>query len=694
MRLAIACLAGLLSTAIPLAQAAPTPVGLGDFFRLKRAADPQIAPDGSRIAYVVYAPDVGTDNYGSAIRLVSVRDARDVPIASDAGMPRWSPDGRALAFVRFGAAGAELVIAEARDLGGVASTLRSVAQLPVAPRELAWSPDGTRLAFLGVASKPWRAPVAYSPPEGANWAPRPLVFENGGFQTLSDQLPAEASEVRMYVVDAARGAVQRVPAVDLGDSLPLAGSGLAWSRDGRRLLTSLARRPDAWQNVLQGALYSVDVDSGAVGTVAGEPGSLNTRVSVAANGAVAFTCRPASREPLLRFEACVGPSDQGPFRSLTADLDRLVLPTQIAHDGSGVYAAYPERGVARIAWFGLDGRREVLAETGGGDADAYTDGGAISVARDGTVAFLFSDARTPSEVAVVRRGTKPRVLTRLNADLLAARIVNPVEEIEFTPTDGAMTVHAYVVRPAGADPTRKVPAIVMLHGGQSSDYGPDFDLVSQTFAAHGYLVILPNYRGSGSYGRAFANVAGSPVGREHDVIGAAQAAVARLNADPERLYVMGGSGGALITGWTITRTKVFRAAVMWYAPVEWWTYAMESSTGPTTLVGGFESAPWERPAEYIVRSPYAYVGQVTTPTMLVVGDHDRITPVSGSIAFFRALQIRGVPSELVVYPGAGHGINARPSNAMGHIAETLGWLARYGGPKVVPEELPAAEPAR
>jgi acylaminoacyl-peptidase len=369
------------------------------------------------------------------------------------------------------------------------------------------------------------------------------------------------------------------------------------------------------------------------------------------------------------------------------------MPLRIAPKGDGVFGMVGERGVSRLTWFGLDGKREELARTGGGDADAYMGGGAFSVARDGTVAFLYSDSNTPSEVAVVRRGSPMRVITKINDDLMRSREIHTIDEIVFTPTDGAADVHAFVVKPLKTDPARKPPAIVLLHGGQSSDYGPDFDTASQVFAAHGYLVILPNYRGSGSYGRAFSNVAGSPASREHDVLGAADALVRRYGADPDRLYVMGGSGGALISAWTIGQSTRFRAAVLWYAPVEWWTYAMESATGPTSIFAGFDHAPWEHAAQYLARSPYAYVGNVKTPTMLIVGDQDRITPVSGSIAYFRALQMRNVPSELVVYPGATHGIADRPSQSMGYITETLGWLERNGGPPVVTPKFPALQSA-
>lgn len=701
---AAACLIAAVATASP-ARAAPAtssavePVGLGDYFRLKRASDPQISPDGTRVAYVEIAPDVARDAWRSSVRLVEIANASDAALATSNGAsfhPRWSPDGRLLAFVHSGSQGLELAIAEPpRQVTGGTWVVRTVGALPAAPLDLAWSPDGRRLAFVGRLDAALRPPVAGAPPAGATWSPRPLIYDWGGFQQLTQMLPGSGDDFALFVIaaDGSNGGARRVTApAALGRSLPFMPPGLAWSPDGRRVLTSLQLGRDAFLNVIQGLLYGIDVATGSVEQVAGEAGGGYFRPSFSRGGALGFGCRKPSRNNMLRFEFCFGESERGPFRSLAQEIDGMILPAIVSPDGRGFYGVYGERGISYLTWFGLDGRRERLAQTGGGDAGAYTAGGAISVSGDGTVAFLFSDARTPSEVAIVRRGARPRVLTKLNAGLIAGRTISPVSEVTYTPTDGATDVHAFLFQPTRRTPGRRPPGIVVLHGGQSSDYGPDFDLMPQVFAAHGYFVMLPNYRGSGTYGRAFANTAsGLPIDREHDVLGAADALVA-AGADPERLYVMGGSGGGLITGWTIARTPRFRAAVIWYGVTEWWAYSMEAATGPSSMLG-FRRPPWEDPAEYVGRSPYAQLGNVSTPTMLIAGADDRITPVSGAIAFFRGLQFRGVPSELVVYPGEGHGIDDTPSHLMGHIAETLGWLERHGGESVVSPRLPELAPA-
>ncbi|MGL5838203.1 MAG: prolyl oligopeptidase family serine peptidase [Sphingorhabdus sp.] len=654
------------------------PVNLGDFFEVKRADDPQIARDARHVAFTEIRANAAEDRWQTRVQVVSTTSeppAITLPQQGDSMMPRWSADGR-LAYVRFGKNGAEIVVHEGATIA-----------LEGSPIDFAWSPDGRTIAFLSRLGLPLRAPVAQV--TGAMAANAPSIYSSAGFQEVNDMLPRNAADYAVYTVPSEGGAPQRITASRvLGEALPYTRPSIVWTPEGSRLLLSLNLAPDGYLNLIQGLLYAVDAKSGAVTRHAGVDGGAYFNPSFAADGTLGLSCRAPSTQNLIRFEFCINAPDSS-LKSQAPEIDSLIYPARIAPDGKGFFGVYGERGHGRLAWFGANGKREILAQTGGGDANAYVDGGALTVARDGTVAFLLSDGRTPSEVAIVKRGGRPRTLTSLNTGYIQSRQINLGAEITYSPTDGSMDVGAFLYIPSAREAGAKPPGIVMLHGGQSSDYGPDFDLVPQIFAAHGYMTILPNYRGSGTYGRAFANVSsGSPADREHDVIGAADALVA-AGADPDRLFVLGGSGGGMITGWTIGRTKRFRAAVMWYPVTEWWNYAMEAATGPTSRTS-FRRWPWEDPAEYVSRSPYAQIGEIGTPTMLIVGDRDRITPISGAIAFFRALRVRGVESELVVYPGAAHGIDGVPSQAMGHIAETLGWLAKHGGNPIIPPELPDA----
>ncbi|MEY3233221.1 MAG: hypothetical protein RL230_492 [Pseudomonadota bacterium] len=676
------------------AAAVAPPVGLGDYFQVKRVDDPRISPDAKLVAFVQITPDVASDRWVSGVKLVSTEDgalARTLAGQGDSFMPRWSPDGKYIGYLRVCASGLQLVTLKTEDaMKGSDASLRVVALLPGGPIDFAWSPDGSRLAALVRLGTPLRESRAAKPPQGATWTEPPLIYSSAGFQQVNDMLPKTANDFAVFVVSAEGGEPKRITTSGaLGESLPYTKPDLVWMPDGKRVLVSLNLAEKGYLNAIQGSLYTIDAQSGTIQRLAGQDGGAYFNPSFARDGLLGFSCRAPTRNNLIRFEFCLQSANQ-PQKSVETPIEGMIYPAKLLPDGSGFVGVFGDRGRGKLAVFGMDGSQQILAETGGGDANAYFDGGALTVSENGTVAFLLSNGRVPSAVALARRGSTMRVLLDPNAAYIANRAISLAKEITYTPSDGAADVGAFLFPATTSSGTGKPPGIVMLHGGQSSDYGPDFDLVPQVFSAHGYHVVLPNYRGSGTYGRAFANMStGAPIDREFDVIGAADALVV-AGADPDRIYLMGGSGGGMITGWTISRTKRFRAAVMWYPTTEWWSFAMESAVGPTTLAS-FRRAPWEDPAEYIARSPYAQIGTIETPTMVIIGDHDRITPLSGAMTFFRGLKIKGVETELVVYPGAAHGIDSAPSQAMGHIAETLGWLERYGGNKVQLPALPAAE---
>ena len=684
----------LIATAISLtfictspayANEAKQPVNLGDYFRLKRTDDPRISPDGRVVAYVELSPKIDTDRYQSSVRIAAVADtfvAAQIRESYDTYLPRWSSDGSHLSYIRADKNGIELVsLATTELMSAKAPQLRMIATLPSSPIDYAWSPDGSQIAALFRLGAPLRQSAAAVAPNGTTWIAGPKIYGSPVSQQVNEMLPDTANDFALFVISTQTGATRRITEVgSLGEALPYTRPDIVWMPDGNAVLLSLNLSEKGYLNALQGLLYEVNVQNGSLKKHAGTEGGAYFNPSYARNGVLGFSCRAPSRNNLIRFEFCTE-NARGVLNSAAPEIDSMIYPAKVALDGNGFYGVYGKRGIGRLAWFGPNGQREILAETGGGDANAYLDGGSLTVSNDGTVAFLLSNGEVPSAVATVRRGGKPIILADPNGDYIAGRHVIPGQPLTFRPVDGAQDVGGFLFKPQVQGNKQKPPAIIMLHGGQSSDYGPDFDLVPQIFAAHGYMVMLPNYRGSGSYGREFANAStSSPVDREFDVEGAADAIVA-AGADPERLYLMGGSGGGMITGWTIGTTNRFRAAVMWYPTTEWWLFAMESAVGPTTL-SSFRNAPWEDPAEYISRSPYAQIGKVQTPTMLIIGDHDRITPMSGSIAFFRGLRVLGIDAELVVYPGAAHGIDTVPSQAMGHIAETLTWLERHGGAKV------------
>jgi dipeptidyl aminopeptidase/acylaminoacyl peptidase len=224
-----------------------------------------------------------------------------------------------------------------------------------------------------------------------------------------------------------------------------------------------------------------------------------------------------------------------------------------------------------------------------------------------------------------------------------------------------------------------VPLILEIHGGPHTSYGESFATDMQLYAAAGYAVLYTNPRGSTSYGEQFANLIDKnyPGPDYDDLIAAVDAAVAKGVADPNNLFVTGGSGGGVLTAWIIGKTDRFKAAAV-QKPVINWTSQTLNSDIPTTVAGyWFEKKPWEDPEGYWKRSPLSLVGNVKTPTLVVVGEKDYRTPVSESEQYYAALQLEQVPTALVVVPGANHGFTARPSHSGAKAAAILAWFDRY-----------------
>lgn len=276
-------------------------------------------------------------------------------------------------------------------------------------------------------------------------------------------------------------------------------------------------------------------------------------------------------------------------------------------------------------------------------------------------------------------GGKTRRLTNLNANLLEAKALASVRKIAVTAPDGR-AIDAWLATPPGRQPGQKVPLILEIHGGPNSAYGPSFSSDVQLYAAAGYAVLWTNPRGSTSYGAEFANLIDKnyPSQDYDDLIASVDAAIADGTADPDNLFVTGGSGGGVLTAWIVGKTNRFKAAATQKPVINWTSEALTMDATLFTSRYWFTKKPWEDPMSYWNRSPLSLVGNVKTPTLVVVGGEDYRTPVSESEQYYAALQIQGVPTALVKVPGASHGgLAARPSQSAAKAAAILAWFDRY-----------------
>lgn len=645
-----------------------------DLFRLEVATDPQIAPDGRSVVYVRRSNDIMTDRARNTLWIIDVPAGTQAPLVAGPGshmQPRWSPDGSRLAYISTGeeGAGAQLHVRWMKS----GATVR-LTGLPERPRNIAWSPDGRRIAYtMFVPDAPAALGRAPKRPDGAKWA-EPLQVIDSVVYRIDGGGYLKPGHEQLFWIPAEGGAP-----VQLTFGAHSVRGGIAWAPDGRSVLFGANLSGDWQRDLLETELHEIDVDTRERRTLTHRKGPDNAP-AVSPDGRwiawIGFDDRELGYQNrqlnLMR-------RDGSGRRVLGATLDSSVGDPVWAADSRAVYASYDERGGTRVARFGLDGSVRVVADglTGDGLDRPYT-GGDFSVARNGTIAFTRGSTERPSDVWIAR-GRDARQLTRLNDSLLAGKRLGKVEAMPVVSPDG-LAIDAWLVLPPGFDPARRYPLILEIHGGPYAAYAPAFSTDYQLYAAAGYVVLYANPRGSTSYGEAFANrIEKAYPGKDYDdLMAAVDTAIARGFVDADNLFVTGGSGGGVLTAWIVGMTDRFRAAATQKPVIDWSSFVLTADMSPLFARYWFGAYPWEDPDAYWKRSPLSLVGNVKTPTLVVVGSEDYRTPVSESEQYYMALQLRGVPTALVKVPGASHGgIAARPSQSAAKASAILAWFDRY-----------------
>jgi dipeptidyl aminopeptidase/acylaminoacyl peptidase len=295
------------------------------------------------------------------------------------------------------------------------------------------------------------------------------------------------------------------------------------------------------------------------------------------------------------------------------------------------------------------------------------------------VAITVGDPGSASNIAVARGGRITR-LTNLNEEFLRNKRLGAVRPLEVKSSFDQRSIDAWLVTPPDFNPDRKYPLILEIHGGPFASYGPLFSTDNQLYAAAGYVVLYTNPRGSTSYGEEFANLIHHdyPDHDYDDLMSAVDAAIGRGFVDEKNLFVTGGSGGGVLTTWIVGRTDRFRAAVAQKPVINWTSFALTTDMYTYAVRYWFTKNPWEDPDSYWKRSPLSLVGNVKTPTMVIVGEQDMRTPVSDSEQYYQALQLRNVATALIKVPGASHGgLAARPSQSAAKASAILAWFEKF-----------------
>ena len=653
---------------------AQTPFTLADVFELEWAEDPQIHPDGDAVVYVRVGMDRMTDRRRRSLWTVETDGTGHRKLTSSEGgesSPRWSPSGDRVAYVASTDEGAELYV-RWQDTGQTAR----LTQLDRSPSGLAWSPDGTMLAFSMLVPEPYPTldVTLPTPPSGAEWADTPRVIRRVNHEADGSG-DIEPGFRHLFVVPADGGTPRQLTTGDYQH-----GPDFDWLPDGSGLVFS-ANRQENWELDFRASeLHRVGLGDTTAVQLTDRDGPDRSPVVSPGGQRVAYLGFDDRVRTFQNTRLYVRDLDGGEPRVLAGSLDRSLSDVAWDADGDGLYATYLDRGETRLMHVALDGDVTEITDALGGLAIGrpYTSG-AYSVSEGGVVAFTHGTPTRPSDVAVIHDG-ETRVLTDLNSDLLDHRTLGEVEEVTWQALDG-LEIQGWVVRPPDFDPDRRYPLLVENHGGPIAAYGPEFSAEVQLYAADDYVVFYPNPRGSTGYGEAFADALyhdypGDDFG---DVMAGVDAVIAAGGVHPDSLYVTGGSAGGVMTAWMVGNSDRFRAAAVVKPVVNWISKTLVADNYYGYAEYRYPGQPWENPMAYWEESPISVVGNVETPTLVMVGTDDRRTPPSEALQLYHALRLRDVPTAYVEIPGASHSIANRPSQLAAKVAYVLAWFDEYRG---------------
>jgi dipeptidyl aminopeptidase/acylaminoacyl peptidase len=651
-----------------------------DSFAFRGASEVQIAPDGGRIAYLLTDRDIATDQKRSNVMLTSDRAFwTALPESEGTSVLRWAPDGRRLALLRRVAGSLTLSV---RDVESGRSKALIDSKAPL--RELAWSPDGTQIAFQQWVEAPppaWlRLPQA---PQGASWAPPAKVTERFAYRhDVTGEMPEGSFQTFVVPADSS-AAPRQVTSGPWSNGLSHRTSpGLTWSADGTELLFGGTQRPDWDAAPLETDIFAVRVADGAVRQVTRHPGMAKRPAPSPDGRWLAYLVNDIRTISHQHHHLFVMPAAGGPARELMAEADRSIDEIAWSADSSALFVAYDAEGRREVALLPLAGGapKVVVDDLGSGQIEMPYAGGGFSVSGDGTIAYVQSRTAVPADVAVVSPTGESRSLTALNAEL--AREIGGFHEAEELWIAGGegRRVQAWLMLPRGPGPH---PMILEIHGGPYAQYGDRFAMKYQMLAAGGYAVLAVNPCGSTGYGEAFGAALHDrfPGPDYDDLMAAVDHVVKRPEIDAGNLFVSGVSGGGILSLWIVTHTHRFRAAVSIKPVVSWESWLLTADMGPTDGVvwmGG--DLPWNKPEKYRSRSPLSFAGEATTPTLVIVGESDARTPPTEGMQMYAALKLAGVEAGLVRLPGTSHASSAmRPSLFAAEVACILGWCDRYRG---------------
>jgi dipeptidyl aminopeptidase/acylaminoacyl peptidase len=680
-----------------------------DILKFNWVADPEISPDGKQVAYVLVTVNEKEDGYETSLWSVNTAGTptpRRLTAGPRDSAPRWSPDSNTVAFLRAGEKDpAQIYLLSMQGGEGMKWT-----DLPRGGSAAVWSPDGRAIAFTSDTTA-----------EDLAEKREKKAAENKDIKKddkKGDDKEKKKSDVRVITRAVFRangegwlelGRHDHIWTVSVppGSAAPpeptqiTAGKydegEIAWSRDGAKIYFVSQRVDEPYYLAPDTNLYAV----AAKGAASGEAMTTMIDIDGPIDGAVASP--DGARFAFLGF---INPSqDQsntqtslfvfanGKAANLTSQAD-VEIGTNVSGDqhaprggGASSPVIWTPDGRTVIVAATVEGRSNLVrVDAATGKMEPLTSGNhevmAYTASPDGSkIAATIGDATHIGDVYLLDTATKKLTqLTHVNDALFDTLNLSEPEEFTYSSFDGKK-IQGWIQKPPDFTAGKKYPLILEIHGGPHAAYGHTFMHEFHWLAAKGYMVVYVNPRGSTSYGQDFSNIIQYryPGDDFKDLMAGVDEVLKRGYVDAARMGVTGGSGGGLLTNWTVTQTPRFRAAVSQRSVADWaafWYTADFTLFRPTW----FRKNPYQDPEEFSARSPVRYAEKITTPMMFIEGDADyRTPPVQGGEAMFRALKAQKKVAVMVRFPGESHELSrsGKPQHRIERLEHIEAWFGKY-----------------